>query len=102
MWYAEDWGSLGMENASPDSDDHTEKTVLICLGERKRQLTFCGDNEELCRRVKILFSDVVPKDKSVILQLKHEDWEGQFMDVRNDTVICNRSVLRAVVDNSDG
>lgn len=73
------------------------KKVLICLGDRKRELSFNGNNWELNRQAKLLFSDVLSsQEHEMILQLKSEDWDGQFLDINEQTIIHDKSVLRAV------
>ncbi len=83
------------------------KTVLVCLGERKREVSFefSSDNIEdsevkaLLTQLGEVFSDVLSADKirldQLVLQYKNEDWNGEFIDAMGP--ICNKSVIRAVV-----
>ena len=79
----------------------TEKTVLVCLGERKRTVTFRsgGGNEvpSLLESVKEVFKDVLAdKCEQLLLQSKSEKWQGEFIDIQSGPV-DDQSVLKASV-----
>ncbi len=85
-------------------DDTTStKTVLVCLGERKRSISFPSSNPYLERLTLIegiqnTFSDVLagPSTGSptFFLQVKSEEWDGEFLDLKEEDVIWGRSVIR--------
>ena len=78
----------------------SEKTVLCCLKEHKVTVTYSkGSIEELTQAVRDEFtSGAIPTDSTVFFQLKSEDWDGEFIDVKKDDDIPDRSVLRVVVE----
>ena len=89
--------------AMAERADHT-KTVLVCLGERKREVTFCSRNDENDRKTLLeetlkVYGDVLDSTSSgqnhLNLQLKREEWEGQFVDIIGMKSIPDKSVLRA-------
>ncbi len=84
------------------------KTVLVCLGERKREVSFSciRSNEEeetdvkaLLKKLGKVFCDVLSADKirldQLVLQYKNEDWSGEFIDAMGS--ISDKSIIRAVV-----
>ena len=68
--------------------DHT-KTVLVCLGERKREVTFCSRNDENDRKTLLeetlkVYGDVLGSISSgqnpdLNLQLKREECRGNLL-----------------------
>ena len=82
------------------------KSVLVCLGERKRGVSFsCGkDSEEeraaIIEAVKEAYKDVSKFDGDLVLQIKSELWEGEFLDLATGEVIPNKAVLRAILEVS--
>lgn len=87
------------------ADHSITKTVLVCLGERKREVTFCSRNDENDRKTLLeetlkVYGDVLGSTSSgqnpdLNLQLKREEWEGQFVDIVGMKSIPDKSVLRA-------
>ena len=78
-----------------------EKTVLVCLGERKRAVTFRsgGGNEveSLLESVKEVYKDVLgDKCEQLLLQSKSEKWQGEFVDIQSGPIF-DQSVLKASV-----
>lgn len=58
-----------------------------------------GSIEALTQAVKDEFqSDSIPADSTVFFQLKSEDWDGEFIDVKKDDDIPDRAVLRVVIE----
>ena len=62
------------------------KEVLVCLGERKRGVSFAsGDPDEereaLLQAIVEAFVDMKIRD-DLVLQLKSEEWGGEFVDLR--------------------
>ena len=75
-----------------------QKTVLVCLGERKREVVFTDDGEDrkpLLDAIREVFSDVMGDGSNeLILQIKREEWSGEFVDLSGR--VPDRSVLKAV------
>ena len=84
-----------------------KKTVLVCLGEHRRDVCFDCDSDATNERKKLqeavaeVFRDVLPEGASeLLLQVKNESWAGEFVDLGHDSMVPNSSVLRAVCLNS--
>ena len=79
--------------ASPSS---ISKTVLVCVGEHKREVAFASDGEDdkktLLPAVRQAFSDVLSGEEQLLLQIKREDWNGEFTDLMEGS-ITDHSVL---------
>lgn len=75
------------------------KEVLVKFRGLSRVVSFDKD-EELVQSIKSSFTDVLelalPRSKLVI-QIKDENWFGEFVDIQPDQVIANRSVLNVIV-----
>ena len=80
-------------------------SFLVCYGERKRPITLSSGASlnELRLEVVETFRDVLPSSSSataqgtLILQIKSEEWDGTFLDLKEgDPLPMNRSVLRIV------
>ena len=80
-------------------EDTRIKTVLVCVGERRRPVQFSGFNQQLCTAVRKAFSDVITPTDEVFLQVKDETWGGMFIDLV-DQDVPDRSVLKANVTSS--
>lgn len=76
-----------------------EKTVLVCMGENKRVVHIPADAEAdaLIQAIRDSFKDIVQPGQEFFLQLKSEEWGGVFLDMLGQTVIADRSVVRAVM-----
>ena len=83
------------------------KSVLVCFGERKRPVTLTNNSSVNDIKLAIVneYQDVLPRstsstDQSVadrlVLQIKSEDWDGVFVDLKDDADVPDRSVLRVV------
>ena len=79
------------------------KKVLVCFEERKREVAFSsgsekeGDVSSLLDAIAKVFADVLPAENpthQLILQIKNEDWDGEFLDAEGQ--IPDKSVVRAV------
>ena len=88
-----------------------KKTVLVCFGERKREVTFSSESEKegadleaLLDEVKKVFDDVLAPEgitnKQLILQTKSEEWCGEFLDSRGQ--ISDKSVVKVVLNKQIG
>ena len=84
-----------------------KKEVLCMFGQRRRPMSFSvgegeGESDYNCalRQAKILFEDVIMISSSsvFILQLKNEEWSGEFTDLKEADIIPDRSVLRLVAE----
>ena len=99
---------------SPSEEENTveiKKTVLVCLGERKREVTFLSeasdspanpDGKRCLKETCAVYSDILSEDDKeyLVLQHKSEHWNGEFVDVTNSASILDKSVLKAVVDRA--
>ena len=80
------------------------KTVLLCLGDRKREVAFASKDgrEALTRAVREVFNDVLSDDDDsdgqLLLEIKNEEWNGEFVDLVSE--VPDRSVLKVVVVKS--
>ena len=92
------------EQALPGSPrEGQKKSVLVCVGERKRTVSWTvrdgeGDLDVLVEAVKAAYNDVYSPspDEHLVLQIKSEDWNGEFVDLSSDAAIPDRSVLKVV------
>ena len=86
------------------------KTLLVCFGERKRPITLPAEASVSDLKLQIVqeYRDVLPQGssstdetiaESLILQVKAENWDGVFVDVKNGDDIVDKSVLRIVTAN---
>ena len=77
------------------------KTVLVCLGEHKREVKFSvtgTEKKELEEAVFDVFADVLDRDgTSLLCQVKSEGWAGEFVDLGEGDTIPNGSIVKAVV-----
>ncbi len=77
-----------------------EKTVLACFGERKREVTFSAsddgdDLQALLAAIKAVYHDVIKMDAELVVQLKNENWAGEFLDIKGST-IPDKAVIKVV------
>ena len=82
-----------------------EKEVLCCFRDKRRPETFCTEEGKpklklLIDAVTVVFQHIIPSVGTVFLQLKNEDWAGEFTDVHERDSIPNHAVLRVVVKKS--
>ena len=75
-----------------------EKVVLCCFKDHRRSVKYSGSIDNLNKAVAEKFSDLLPQDCEVFLQLKEEFWEGQFVDINKDDNIPNHAVVRIVME----
>lgn len=89
---------------SPASPASRVKKVLVCFGERKREVIFAsetetagGDVKAVLEAVGEVFADIFDSSdnptRDLILQVKNEAWNGEFLDVKGE--IPDGAVLRA-------
>ena len=77
------------------------KSVLVCLGERKREVSFtCHSSyqeglEALGIAVRDVYSDVLKGEEDLIFQFKREEWNGEFTDLCGP--VPDQAVLLVVV-----
>ena len=71
------------------------------MGERKKEVTFCNRNNENDRKEETLkvhgdvFGSIsIWQNPDLNLQLKKEEWEGQFVDIVGMKSIPDKSVLQ--------
>jgi len=79
-----------------------EKKVLVCFGDRKRCVIIPAelgnDMEYLNADAVEIFKDVLATSVTqIFLQLKEEDWGGECVDIYDNQVIENQSIVKMVV-----
>jgi len=79
-----------------------EKKVLVCFGDRKRCVNIPAESEndlEYLNAIAIeVLKDVLPTSAiQIFLQLKDEEWGGEFVDIYDNQVIEDRSIVKMVV-----
>ncbi len=57
-----------------------------------------GDFNSALEVLRTTFEDVIAPPCQVFLQLKHEDWSGEFVDIGEMDTIPDKSVIRAAVE----
>ncbi len=82
-----------------------EKRVLVRFGERSRPVTFTSgsdsgsDADLLLKEVQKTFSDQMGRrveENEFFLQVKDEDWAGEFVDVAATQAIPDKSVVKVL------
>ena len=88
------------------TDSSSSKEVLVYLGESRRAVCFRRFETAVAERrsfvisVASVFEDVFGGDEELpllLVQVKSEEWGGEFVDLKSDATIPDRSVLRVVV-----
>ena len=79
-----------------------EKRVLVKLGDSNRPVSFLSDGENdqdvLNEEIRKVYRDEIPVNSSFILQIKDEEWGGEFVDISSaQTNIVDKSILKVVV-----
>ena len=77
---------------------------LVIVGDRNGVLAVAYspsiNNEDLLQEILAKFSDVDElsgaEPSTLLLQIKSEEWGGEYVDVTEHSVISNRSVLRLI------
>ena len=75
------------------------KTVLVCVGERKRAVVIDDDEKSsFLNTVTAAFADVLEEKpiKKPVIQIKSEQWKGEFVDFEEGSI---RSVVRIIDDD---
>ena len=80
-----------------------DKTVLVTMGECTRPVSFSTslteaitDSEALVQAVQNVFRDTLQPGQEFHLQLKSEEWRGEFLDLLDRQEIVDHSIFRAV------
>ena len=76
-----------------------EKRVLVKLGDSNWPVSFLSDGENdqdvLKKEVRKVYCDEIPESSSFILQIKDEEWGGEFVDISpSQTKIAGKSILK--------
>ena len=79
-------------------DSHAAKQALVRAGVCRRVVHF-SSRGDLVPAIRSTFSDLpcIASAGKLIIQNKDEEWEGEFVDLREDQDIPDRSVLNVVV-----
>ena len=64
--------------------------ILACLGERRRPIRCLPNIKSLEESFRIVFSDLVNLDQSLIFQVKDSAWEGLFIDLSSGAALRDR------------
>ena len=75
------------------------KQVLVRLGVHSRVVRFCS-MEDLVPSIRTSFagvSELASTSAQLVIQLKDEEWGGEFVDLREDQEVPNRSVLKVAI-----
>ena len=75
--------------------------MLVKLGDSSRPAPFVFDgenNQDIIRKeIRKVYHDEIPENSSFILQMKDEEWGGEFVDISpSQTNIANRSILKVI------
>ena len=85
--------------ATLPGEEKRQKQVLVHLEKRIREVSFQEESrdghESLLRAVRATYSDVLQGDEELVLQIKREEWAGQFTDLVGE--VPDQSVLKAVI-----
>ncbi len=80
-----------------------KKEVLCVFGQRRRPMSFSvgvgeADYDCVLREAKKVFEDIIPSSSILILQVKNEEWSGEFTDLKEADTIPDRSIVRLVAE----
>ena len=95
--------SNGTDNATSDR----VKKVLVKFGDCNRPNTFLSDGgsdqQILEKEIRKVYQDEIPENAPIILQIKDEEWFGQFVDVGPSvTDVATKSILRVILKKVRG
>ena len=85
-----------------------EKKVLLCLGKRKRAVSFHSDETEsdkscLTKKVREEFGDVLEKlntmQTEIIIQVKNEEW-NEWVGLVDNTDVPDKSDLQIIAEKA--
>ena len=84
------------------------KTVLVCLGENSRSVTFEGganlmeEKKQLVKAIEVSFKDVLggKAGEITVLKIKSEEWGGEFVDLQ-ERCIPDRAVVKVSVEENE-
>ena len=79
-----------------------QKRMLVKLGDSNRPVSFVSDGENdqdiVREEIRRVYHDEIPENSSFILQMKDEEWGGEFVDISpSQTNIASRSILKVIV-----
>lgn len=78
------------------------KTILVCVGERKRPVVINVDEKRSFFDIaSAAFADVFEEKpiKKPVIQIKSEQWKGEFVDFQDGCQIPDKSVVRIIDDD---
>jgi len=75
--------------------------VLVSMGLNTRHISFSTaesvNTESLMQAIRTTFKDNLQLGQEFFLQLKSEEWGGEFIDLQGTQEIADHSVVRAIV-----
>ena len=74
--------------------------MLVSIGENTRSVSFSTlitDTEPLMQAVRVEFNDILQPGQEFFLQLKSEEWNGEFLDLMGSREIDDKTIVKAVV-----
>ena len=95
-----------LEPVASEPGSQSVKTVLVGYRERKRPVTFRmssdpeAERQSLLAGIRAAFSDVDWGEGEEVLQIKSENWGGEFVDLLQAT-IPDHAVLRVAFEGKE-
>ena len=83
-------------------EEKSEIKVLVKFGDSNRAVVFLSDGQNdqntLKKEIRRVYSDEIPEKSTFILQIKDEEWFGEFVDISpSQTKIASKSVFKVIV-----
>ena len=91
-----------MSEQHEEQVETSRKEVLVMFGKRMRSLSFNKDEDpevELANfewQARVTFEDVFKPNSELIIKLKDEKWNGEFVDLSPTSFISDQSVVKVV------
>jgi hypothetical protein len=76
-------------------NQRAEKRALVQYNVYSRVVCFTEERvPAIITGIRRIFSDVMPPVPDLIVQMKREEWGGEFVDAREDKIVPDRSILK--------
>jgi predicted membrane GTPase involved in stress response len=92
-----------MAEVQVDVEGESTGRILVCLGERRREVAYIPNKDpkkercSLVAAIRTTFRDVgFETVGEVVLQMKSEDWGGEFVDLGVEDRVVHKSVINIV------